>query len=114
MPSRWAPSRSVVSKTWKASPSGVPAGSVRDIRGAPGCRGRDRGNKKDPPRVREVCASAVVRLADALVNNDHAEVRHAVSVARIVPRCHTGPPHGGITAAPPRAAGRTRRAGTEG
>ena len=57
-PSRWAPSRSVVSKTWKSSPRGVPAGTVRGDIGAPGGGCARSGNKKDPPRVREVCASA--------------------------------------------------------
>ena len=72
MPSRWAPSRSVVSKTWKASPRGV-----RQARcGTSGLSSGSGGfgtNKKTPRGCERVCASAVVRLADALLDNDHAE-----------------------------------------
>src|SRR5690606_13455643 len=47
IPSRWAPSRSVVSYRWNRSPSGVPAGSVR-LTVSP-CDD-ERTNKKDPSR----------------------------------------------------------------
>jgi hypothetical protein len=40
--------------------------------------------------MRRVCASAVVRLADALLDNDHAEAEHVGSMARAIATCHTG------------------------
>src|SRR4051794_8640907 len=79
MPSRWAPSRSVVSYTWKASPSGVPAGSVRDI---------DwllvdlAGQTKRPPADARGLRVGRVWLADAPADNKGAGVRHGASLAR--------------------------------
>ena len=58
MPSPWAPSRSVVSKTWNES-----SGTGFSLQ------------TKDPPRMREVCALAVL-LAGALGDNHHREVLH--------------------------------------
>ena len=55
--------------------------------------------------MREVCASAVVRLADALLDNGHAEAEHAGSMARAIPACHAGLPHR-ETDSGPGAAGR--------
>src|SRR3954470_6981006 len=79
MPSRWAPSRRAVSKTWKPSPSGVPAGVVL-LNGLLLARGRlvvAQKSKKTPCEckrsARRVPSGA---LPGALRNDDHGVESH--------------------------------------
>src|SRR6185503_49988 len=58
------------------------------------------GKQKDLPRMREVCASAVERLADALLDNDHAGARHGAEHGTARPAVSNRGPHRGTSWSP--------------